>query len=248
MRAGPAYGDPAWQPVLPPLVDKREPIAEAIRRAAIVEDALAHYSIARIGGDNRLTPKLAMAYERASQGTSSLREARWLAYSMRERGKLLDLHKDASEVSPPVKAMFDWTNQDPLVSKSAVLRGATLYWGLKLLYPAWRSVSVVLHHELRAGSVYANGLLMLTEATVAQHELLDTARINLLGRRIREGPGQEGQEPLRRSGEELAVLHRFGGHPEESVRRVVRRRGGRRPVFRDPVSTRVRVRTLVLAR
>lgn len=162
------------------LVDKREPIAEAIRRAAIVEDALAHYSTARGRSDNRLTPELAMAYERASQGTSSLREARWLAYSMRERGKLLDLNKDASKVPPSVKAMFDWMNQDPLVSRSAVLRAATLYWGLKLLYPAWRSVSVVLHHELRAGRVDANGLLMLTEATVAQHELLDTARINLL--------------------------------------------------------------------
>ena len=46
--------------------------------------------------------------------------------------------------------------------------------------PAWRSVSVVRHHELRVGRVDANGLLMLTEATVAQHELLDTARIDLL--------------------------------------------------------------------
>ncbi len=162
------------------LVDKREPIAEAIRRAAIVEDALAHYSTARIGGDNRLTPELAMAYERASQGTSSLREARWMAYSMRERGKLLDLHKDASKVPPAVNILFDWTNQDPLVSRSAVLRAATLYWGLKLLYPAWRSASVVLHHELRAGRLDANGLLMLTEATEPQRELLDTARINLL--------------------------------------------------------------------
>jgi hypothetical protein len=162
------------------LVDKREPIGEAIRRAAIVEDALAHYSTARGSSDNRLTPELAMAYERASQGTPSLREARWLAYSMRERGKLLDLNKDASKVPPSVKAMFDWTNQDPLVSRSSVLRAATSYWGLKLLYPGWRSVSVVLHHELRAGHVDANGLLMLTEATVAQHELLDTARINLL--------------------------------------------------------------------
>jgi len=162
------------------LVDKREPIAEAIRRAAVVEDALAHYSTARIGGDNRLTPELAMAYERASQGTSSQRDARWMAYSMRERGKVLDLHKNASKVPPAVKVLFDWTNQDPLVSRSAVLRAATLYWGLKLLYPAWRYVSVVLHHELRAGRLDANGLLMLTEATVAQRELLDTARIDLI--------------------------------------------------------------------
>jgi hypothetical protein len=162
------------------LVEKREPIAEAIRRAAIVEDALAHYATARGSADNRLTPELAMAYERASQPMSPLRPGRWMAYSTRERGKLLELHKDAGAVPGPVRAMFDWTNQDPLVSKSAVLRAATLYWGLKRLYPAWRSVSVVLHHELRAGRVDANGLLMLTEATVAQHELLDTARINLL--------------------------------------------------------------------
>lgn len=121
-----------------------------------------------------------MAYERASQPMSPLRAGRWMAYSTRERGKLLELNKDASAVPVAVRAMFDWTNQDPFVSRSAVLRAATLYWGLKLLYPGWRSVSVVLHHELRAGRVDANGLLMLTEATVAQHELLDTARINLL--------------------------------------------------------------------
>ena len=162
------------------LVEKREPIAEAIRRAAIVEDALAHYSTARIGGDNRLTPELAIAYERASQPMSALRAGRWMAYSTREHGKLLDLHRDAGNVPVAVRTMFDWTNQDPLVSKSAVLRAATLYWGLKLLYPAWRSVNVVLHHELRAGRVDANGLLMLTEATVAQRELLETARIDML--------------------------------------------------------------------
>jgi len=87
------------------LVEKREPVAEAIRRAAIVEDALAHYSTARVGGDNRLTPELAMAY------------------SMRERGKLLDLHKDASKVPPAVKVLFDWTNQDPLVSRCGAILG-----------------------------------------------------------------------------------------------------------------------------
>lgn len=83
------------------LVEKREPIAEAIRRAAIVEDALAHYATARGSSDNRLTPELAMAYERASQGTSSPRERRWLPYSMRERGKLLDLHRTRARCPAP---------------------------------------------------------------------------------------------------------------------------------------------------
>ena len=76
-----------------------------------------------------------MAYERASQPMSPMRSGRWMAYSTRERGKLLELNKDASAVPVDVRAMFDWTNRDPLVSKSAVLRAATLYWGLKLLYP-----------------------------------------------------------------------------------------------------------------
>ena len=43
------------------LVDKRGFIAEALRRAAIIEDALAHYSTARGSSDSRRTPKLAMA-------------------------------------------------------------------------------------------------------------------------------------------------------------------------------------------
>lgn len=73
-----------------------------------------------------------------------------------------------------MKALSDWADQDPLVSQSAVLRAVTLYWGLTLLYPSWKSVSVVLHHEFRIGDVDANGLLMLTEATEEQHELLTT--------------------------------------------------------------------------
>ena len=98
----------------------------------------------------------------------------WKLYSPRERTKLLELQREAARVQPEVKALFDWADQDPLVSQSAVLRAATLYWGLTLLYPTWKSVSVVLHHEFRIGDVDANGLLMLTEATVEQHELLTT--------------------------------------------------------------------------
>ena len=88
------------------LVEKRELFAEAIRRAAMVEDALAHNSTARASSDNRLTPELAMAYERASQPMSPLRAGRWMAYATRERGNPQELHNDAGEVPGPVRG---WT-------------------------------------------------------------------------------------------------------------------------------------------
>jgi hypothetical protein len=73
-----------------------------------------------------------------------------------------------------VKALFDWADADPLVSRSTALRAATIFWGLTLLFPQWRAVSVALHHELRVGRVDESGLLMLTEASEAQRELLTT--------------------------------------------------------------------------
>lgn len=166
------------------LVDRRRSTGEAIARAALVEDALAHFS-APSARDRRLTAEVAMVYWFCSsgfstpgvpppKGTSWGTAPNWKLFSARERTKLLELQKEATRVPPKVKALFDWANQDPLVSQSAVLRAATLYWGLTLLYPDWRSVSVVLHHEFRVGDVDANGLLMLTEATVEQHELLTT--------------------------------------------------------------------------
>lgn len=153
------------------LVDRREPIAEAIRRAAIVEDALAHFAT-EIHGDQRLTPELAMAYERAGLAMPGFNTGRWMEYSTRERAKVLDLHRREITVPPAVRALFDWADADPLVSTSTVLRAATIFWGLTLLCPSWRGVSVVLHHELRVGRVDPYGLLMLTEASEAQRELL----------------------------------------------------------------------------
>ena len=154
------------------LIERREPIAEAIRRASIVEDALAHYAH---GPKSRpLTPDLAMAYERAEQAVPGHNPGRWIAFTTRERTKLLDLHHGAIKVPPAVKALFDWADADPLVSRSTALRAATIFWGLTLLFPQWRAVSVVLHHELRVGRVDESGLLMLTEASEAQRELLTT--------------------------------------------------------------------------
>ncbi|MCU0690069.1 MAG: hypothetical protein MUF54_01580 [Polyangiaceae bacterium] len=155
------------------LVERREPIAEAIRRAAIVEDALAHFAT-EIHGDPRLTPELATAYERAGLAMPGFNTGRWMEFNTRERARVLDLHRGSIEVPPAVRALFEWADADPLVSTSTVLRAATIFWGLTLLCPTWRGVSVVLHHELRVGRVDPHGLLMLTEASEAQRELLTT--------------------------------------------------------------------------
>jgi hypothetical protein len=163
------------------LVGKRRPTGDAIERAALVEDALAHYTAFTVD-DRRLTPEVTMAYHFCSSEIPGIQRPRratirtmpnWKLFSPRERAKLLDLQREQSPVPPEVKAIFEWVDQDPLASKSAVLRAATVYWAMTRLIPSWQSASVLLHHELRVGGIDANGLLMLTEATVAQHELLN---------------------------------------------------------------------------
>jgi hypothetical protein len=73
-----------------------------------------------------------------------------------------------------LKELFAWADADPFVSQLRVLRAATFFWGLTLLYPAWHGVEVVLHHEFRVADVDPYGLLMLTEESAAQHQLLST--------------------------------------------------------------------------
>ena len=163
------------------LVGKRRPTGDAIERAVLVEDALVHFTTFTVN-DRRLTPEVTMAYHFCSSEVPGIRRVRdgtvrtmpnWKLFSPRERAKLLDLQREQTPLPPAVKAIFEWVDQDPLVSKSAVLRAATVYWAMTRLIPSWQSASVLLHHELRVGGIDANGLLMLTEATVAQHELLN---------------------------------------------------------------------------
>lgn len=85
---------------------------------------------------------------------------------------MLELHLKDARAPAPVKELFAWADGDPLVSELRVLRAATLFWGLTLLYPAWHGVAVVLHHEFRVGDIDHSGLLMLTEESVAQEQLL----------------------------------------------------------------------------
>ena len=66
------------------------------------------------------------------------------------------------------------------MSTNAVLRAGTLFWGLTLLFPQWDAASVVLHHELRVALVDLYGLLILTEASEAQRELLTTPTTSLM--------------------------------------------------------------------
>jgi hypothetical protein len=164
------------------LPEKRQAAREMIARAALVEDALAHFTSTTAKG-RRLTPEVAMVYRFCTLGRApgipapkglQLGEPNWTLFAPRERAKLLDTQREATEVRPEVKAIFDWADHDPLVSSSTVLRAATIFWGLTLLDPSWHAVSVVLHHEFRVGDIDASGLLMLTEATVAQRELLTT--------------------------------------------------------------------------
>jgi hypothetical protein len=150
------------------LRDDREKVAHVIRKAAVVEDALEHY----VGSQGALSPELAMAYREALCALPSGDERVWLRFTGRERTKLLELHRGSVPVPEPVRALFEWVNEDDLVSSSPVLRAATLYWGLTLLFPDWSSAQVIVHHELRAGRIDPHGLLMLTDAGYAHRDVL----------------------------------------------------------------------------
>ena len=154
------------------LNEDRRSTAEYIRRAAVVEDALAQYT--RGLPRERLTPELALAYKRAGEATPGLNTDRWISLNGRQRAKLLEANREGVKVPAAVRMLFAWADEDKLVSQSAVLRAATLFWGLTLLFRPWPSVAIVLHHELRVGGVDADGLLILTEATEAQRDLMTT--------------------------------------------------------------------------
>lgn len=142
-----------------------------IASAAIAEDALDQYTSGL--SDRRLTAEMAMAYESVSS-LRGLDSRHWLRLSPRQRDKLLELHLKGARAPAPVKELFAWADADPFVSQLRVLRAATFFWGLTLLYPAWHGVEVVLHHEFRVADVDPYGLLMLTEESAAQHQLLST--------------------------------------------------------------------------
>jgi len=155
------------------LDDRRERVAEAIRRAAIAEEALQTYTRSPHG--KPLSAELAMAYQTAERACPARDLRRWFSFTARERARLLDLHLEQTTVPAEVRRLFDWVDAEPMVSRSTVLRAAVCFWGMSNLFGRWSSVSTLLMHELCVGDVDSHGLLSLCCATDAQRDLQASA-------------------------------------------------------------------------
>jgi hypothetical protein len=155
------------------LDERRERVADAIRRAAIAEEALRVYTSHPHG--KSLTAELAMAYQSAEKVCPGRDLRRWFSFTARERERLLDLHLERVTVPPEVRRLFDWVAAEPMVRESTVLRAAMYFWGMAKHFGQWNSVSTVLMHEFCVGRVDPYGLLSLSCATEAQRNLQGSA-------------------------------------------------------------------------
>jgi len=90
----------------------------------------------------------------------------WSRFVGRSKERLLEAYRGSVEVTPPVARLYEWIDGDELVAEEPILRAATLYWGLSILYPhdyERPAIDAVVDHELRAGHIDRHGLLVLPD-------------------------------------------------------------------------------------
>jgi hypothetical protein len=90
----------------------------------------------------------------------------WSHFVGRSREQLLATYRGSVAVAAPVARLYEWIGDNELVAEEPILRAATLYWGLSILYPHDHerpAIDAVVDHELRAGHVGRHGLLVLPD-------------------------------------------------------------------------------------
>lgn len=141
--------------LLPP---RRRLAQDAIRRAAVLCEAVRQF-----GRPNEpAMPEMFVTYlDFLKKGTTL-----WAHFSGQSKERLLETHRGSVEVPTAVAQFFEWADEDTLVSGDPILRAATLYWGLSILYPyeyERPAIDAIIDHELRAGSIDRHGLLVLPD-------------------------------------------------------------------------------------
>jgi hypothetical protein len=141
--------------LLPP---RRQAVQALTRRAAVLCEAARQFG--RPG--DRTTPETIVTYRTFMSESSTL----WSRFVGRSRERMLEAHRGSVAVPTPVAWLYEWINEDELVAEDALLRTATLYWGLTLLYPYttdMMAIDALVDHELRAGGVDRQGIFVIPD-------------------------------------------------------------------------------------
>lgn len=149
--------------LLPP---RRRLVQDFTRKAAVLCEAARQFG--RPGEPT--TPETVATYLDFLQHGTTL----WSRFAGQSKERLIEMHRGSNEPPAAVGRLYDWINGDDLVAEEPVLRAATLYWGLSLLFrydyerPA---IDAVVDHELRAGGIDPHGLLVLPDSEFGESAL-----------------------------------------------------------------------------
>jgi hypothetical protein len=138
---------------------RKQQMAATIRRVAVLADAVQHFGEKK----EKSTPELFHTYlDFLARG-----ETLWHRFVGQPKHRLLDAHRASVTVSDQTACLYNWINNDELVSDDPFLRAATLYWGLSIPYShpyELPAVDAIVEHELRAGFIDSHGLLVFGDS------------------------------------------------------------------------------------
>ena len=135
---------------------ERRGVEEHIRKIAVLCEAARQYGRRR----DRTTAEICATYlDFLGQGRTL-----WAQFAGQPKERLLEIHRSSVEVPEQITRLYQWIEEDELVSEEPILRAATLNWGLSLLY--YRAYQLplreaIVDQELKAGGIDAHGLLIL---------------------------------------------------------------------------------------
>ena len=141
--------------ILPPA---KHGVMDLIRRGAVLCEAARQFGQR---GDASAAETATTYLDFADHGSTT-----WARFVGQNREKLLEAHRGSVEVPQPVRQLYEWIDEDEMISHEPILRAAVLHWGLSIPYPEHTqrmALDAVIDHELRAGGIDPHGLLVLPD-------------------------------------------------------------------------------------
>lgn len=153
---------------------RRKSVQEFVRKAAVLCEAARQFGYP----GEPTTPEFFVTYLDFLKRGNTL----WSRFVSQSKERLLK--KNRRPITPPVPVveLYKWINGDALVANDPILRTATLYWGLSLLYPQFYDLSAIdaiMDHELRTGFINLHGLMLFPNSELGQPALALAPSLNL---------------------------------------------------------------------